>query len=208
MKVLVVAATELEIKPFLEENPAIDVLIAGVGVPATIYNLQKRIYSQKYDLIIQAGIAGTYLESFFESQKVVVVNSDLFADIGILEKYQFSTIFEIGFEDLNQAPFQNGILLNKNEIVESCGLDIVNAITVNTVTDDQLQNDRFFQKYQPVIESMEGAAFHYVCLQENVSFLQIRSISNMIGERNKSKWKMKEAIEGLNTILTKLVANL
>ena len=45
---------------------------------------------------------------------------------------------------------------------------------------------------------MEGAAFHYVCLQENIPFVQLRAISNFVGERDKSKWLMKEAIENLN----------
>ena len=52
---------------------------------------------------------------------------------------------------------------------------------------------------------MEGAALHYVCLQQSVPFLQIRSISNEVGERDKSKWRMKEAVENLNTELIKLI---
>ncbi len=52
---------------------------------------------------------------------------------------------------------------------------------------------------------MEGAAFHYVCLQEEVKFLQLRSISNAVGERDKKQWKMKEAIISLNIELDKLV---
>jgi futalosine hydrolase len=44
---------------------------------------------------------------------------------------------------------------------------------------------------------MEGAAFHYVCLMKQIPFIQIRSISNKVGERDKRKWKMKHAIERL-----------
>lgn len=54
---------------------------------------------------------------------------------------------------------------------------------------------------------MEGAALHYVCLIEKIPFMQIRSLSNFVGERDKSKWRMKEAITNLNkeleTLLTK-----
>ena len=52
--------------------------------------------------------------------------------------------------------------------------------------------------FDPVTESMEGAALHYVCMMENVPFLQIRSISNYIGERNKKKWDMMDSIFNLN----------
>jgi futalosine hydrolase len=45
---------------------------------------------------------------------------------------------------------------------------------------------------------MEGAAFHYVCLTEKVPFLQLRAVSNYVGERNKKNWNIKLAIENLN----------
>jgi len=52
---------------------------------------------------------------------------------------------------------------------------------------------------------MEGAAFHYVCLQQHIPFIQIRSISNIVGVRDKNKWKMKEAIESLNKKLIETI---
>ena len=52
---------------------------------------------------------------------------------------------------------------------------------------------------------MEGAAMHYVCLMEKIPFLQLRSISNYIGERNKRKWNMNESIINLNNELIKLI---
>ena len=82
------------------------------------------------------------------------------------------------------------------------------GITVNKITDDKIQIKRFLEKFGADIESMEGAAFHYVCLQEKINFLQLRSISNIAGERDKTKWKMKEAISNLNIELKKLVKNI
>jgi futalosine hydrolase len=55
---------------------------------------------------------------------------------------------------------------------------------------------------------MEGAAFHYVCLQQKINFLQLRGISNDVGQRDKSKWKLKESVENLNKELFKIMKNL
>jgi futalosine hydrolase len=55
---------------------------------------------------------------------------------------------------------------------------------------------------------MEGAALHYVCLLEKIPFLQVRSISNYIGERNKKKWNIKESINNLNKELIRLLESL
>ena len=68
---------------------------------------------------------------------------------------------------------------------------------------------RFYQEqFNPVIESMEGAALHYIGLQEKIPFLQLRSVSNYIAERNKKNWNMKEAVQSLNSELLKLLAAL
>ena len=55
------------------------------------------------------------------------------------------------------------------------------------------------------IESMEGAALHYVCLLQKVPFLQLRSISNKVGVRDKTKWKIKTAIDNLTMELNALL---
>jgi futalosine hydrolase len=41
---------------------------------------------------------------------------------------------------------------------------------------------------------------------ENIPFLQVRSLSNFVGERDKSKWQIKEAIENLNKELIPIIS--
>ena len=96
-------------------------------------------------------------------------------------------------------------MLNTHEYLRHSGLPAVKAITVNKLSDSELQKQQYIIAFDADIESMEGAALHYVCLQENIPFLQIRSVSNYIGERDKTKWKLKEAIENLNSELISLI---
>lgn len=207
MKLLVVAATEFEIAPFLKENNNTEILITGVGIPSTLFNLSKKEIAGKYDLIIQAGIAGVF-NHHFQISTVVLVSQDTFGDIGIEENKKFATLFENGFANANGFPYNNGWLLNTNPFLSSPGVPVAKAITVNMVTDNRERRDMMEEKFNPDVESMEGAAFHYVCLQERVNFLQLRSISNHVGERDKTKWEMKKAITNLNIELKKLVKNL
>ncbi len=205
MKLLVVAATEFEIIPFSLQNKTADILITGVGSPACIYALTRRLQQTSYDFVIQAGIAGTFKNSFSLGE-TFFVQTDTFADLGIYENESFFTLFEKNFMDANAVPYKNGWL--ENAIENSFNLTSAKSITVNTVTDNFLQSSMFSKKYDPDVESMEGAAFHYVCIQENVPFLQIRSISNFVGERIKTNWKMKESIENLNQHLQRIVEQL
>jgi futalosine hydrolase len=81
----------------------------------------------------------------------------------------------------------------------------VKGISVNQITSSKEMIAFYKNKFNPVTESMEGAALHYVCIIEKTPFLQVRSISNYIGERNKKKWNMNESIINLNTELIKLI---
>jgi futalosine hydrolase len=207
MKILVVAATSFEISHFTAPNSNISVLITGVGIPASMYQLQKNISSNNYDLVIQAGIAGAFTNEF-ELGETVFVEQDTFGDIGIEENKIFTPIFETDLFDRNSFPFENGWLINKNEILQQSNLELVKAITINKVNDNLLLKEQLINIFNSEIESMEGAALHYVCLQEKIPFIQIRSISNYVGERDKTKWKMNEAIENLNEELMKLIKEL
>ena len=207
MNILIVAATQFEVKPILEEKKSIDILITGVGIAPVIFYLTKKIFENKYDFIIQAGIAGSFTDRFDLGQ-TVIVKEDTFADVGIEENGKFQTLFETGFTDKNEFPYTNGWLINKNSLFQKNDLRVAKGITVNKVTESGLQNKLNKEKFFADIESMEGAAFHYVCLQKEINFLQLRSISNRVGERNKSKWKIKEAVENLNKELIKIIDNL
>jgi futalosine hydrolase len=205
MNILVVAATSAEIQAFLQADIGVDTLITGVGAPACMYSLTVALLKKKYDIVIQAGIAGTFKTSF-ELGKTYFVSSDVFADLAIIEAGQLHTLFDKQFADANLFPFQKGLLVNLSQ--QNFGLNTAKAITVNTVADDLTFTNLFKQKFDADIESMEGAALHYVCLQQKVPFIQLRSISNFVGERVKTNWKTQEAIQHLNSTLFTVVQQL
>lgn len=207
MNVLIVAATEFEIKPFLKEIVSSDVLITGIGIPACIFHLTKKLSEKKYDTVIQAGIAGTFNDRFKLSE-VVMVKEDTFADLGVEENRKFYSLFDRGFIGENDFPFIKGWLKNQHEILQKINLPLAKGITVNKISDDAVRNKMMQRKYSADVESMEGAAFHYVCLQQKVNFLQLRSMSNYVGERDKLKWELKNAIENLDKQLLKIIEKL
>lgn len=204
MQILVIAATKLEIAPFITDNKQAEILITGLGVPATLYQLQKKLQQHTTSIVIQAGIAGAFTKDF-QLGDTVLVKQDTFADIGMEEKNSFTSVFNAGLADENQFPFSKGWLINQSDIFSRSHLPSVKAITLNKVSDSLLQKQQAVDNFAPQTESMEGAALHYVCLQEGIAFIQIRSISNLVGERDKSKWKVKEAIISLNKELTELI---
>ena len=53
------------------------------------------------------------------------------------------------------------------------------------------------ERFRPEVESMEGAAFMSACLISNVTFAQVRAVSNLVERRNRGAWRVAEAIERL-----------
>jgi futalosine hydrolase len=207
MQILLVAATAFEIAPFLSAKPAADFLVTGLGTAEAVYHITKRLQQIDYDLVIQAGIAGSFTASL-PLGEVVMVKEDNFADLGISEKDHFYTVFEKGFSEPGRFPFSNGWLVNNDRVLNRFSFNKVRAVTVNTVSDNEDQRLQLISKFDPQVETMEGAALHYTCLQEGVPFLQLRTISNYVGERDKTRWKMEEAIEHLNEALVMIYAEL
>lgn len=214
MKILVAAATPIEISPFLKqlrEDPLIfsntDVLITGIGLTATTYTLSKQFQIYKPDLVIQAGVGGCF-DKTKPLGTVVAVKQETIADQSVIEINQLKTLFDLKLIPHNQFPYRNGWLINKNELLKNIKLQKVKGISVNEITTSKKKMMFYENHFSPVVESMEGAALHYTCLMENIPFIQIRAMSNYIAERNKKKWNMKESVDNLNKELVKTLKNI
>ena len=208
MRQLIVAATSLEIAPFLEyleqlssaKRNEINILITGIGGVATALQLGKHLSSTDYDRVINVGIAGAYDQSLQLGQVVEIVE-DQFGDLGAEDRDgTFIDAFELGIQE-NKHPFVNQKLTNLSPL-SIPEITLVKGITVNKVTGTEATKKEIAQKFAPQTESMESAAFFYSCISFNVPFAAIRSISNYVEPRNRANWKMKLAISNLNKTLS------
>ncbi len=214
MNCLLIAATAAEIAPFLEyyrrrdAQPSgilqLDILISGIGLTATTWALTRQLYLKRPDLVIQAGIGGCF-DHDIPLGSVVAVKQEAIADLGVIEKNKLRTLFDLKLLSQNQFPFSNRWLVNKTEILKKVKLKKVRGITINEITTSRQKIKLYKDLFDPAVESMEGAALHYVCLMEKIPFLQLRGISNYIGERNKKNWQMKESVGNLNRELIRLL---
>lgn len=225
MKVLIVTATKIESDKLIghynlttknevfyrnKEKPETpDLLITGIGIVPTIYHLTKKLQKKSYDIIINAGIAGAFTKKILTGQVVCPVSEE-FVDIGIETSNGFKTLFECNLMATNQFPFVDGKLLHNNgniqKLIKQLQIQFVRAVTVNKTTGNESDVCFLRENFQAEIETMEGAAFFYTCLAEKVPFLQIRSISNYIGIRDKDQWNIPLAVKALYNKLIPLIS--
>ncbi len=211
MHILLVSATAREL---LQTSEWIHVnanrtepLVTGVGQLQTAFHLLKKIYTHRPAFIIQAGVGGSSNPG--DIGKLFSIYSERLADLGVDEQKHFKSIFDLGLGEPDVFPFRNGTLINPYaRLIEWSDFTLREGITVNEISTDPSRVDPLKQRTRPVVESMEGGALHYVCLMEKIPFLQIRAVSNLLGERDKTRWKLEEAIVQLNDALIVLLQKL
>jgi futalosine hydrolase len=203
MRILLAAATPFEIKTTLDGLSTDNVthVITGIGLLAAAWSLQTAIRKANPELVIQAGIGGCF-DNSLPLGTTVLIGEESIADLGVEEHGQFKTLFDMKLLDAGDPPYTYSRLVNPyiGKLLLP-GFPVCTGVSVNEVTTRPERISYLIQHYRPVVESMEGAALHYVCLQEGIPFLQIRSLSNYIGERDKRLWQMGTAIGSLNTAL-------
>ncbi len=210
MKLLLVAATLPEIQPLLYSysidsksdakvigKHSVRVLITGAGMVPTAFSLGRHLAKQSYDLAINLGIAGSF-DFDLNLGDICLVTEDTFAELGAEDGEDFLSFDNLGLGITSQSHrphpgFATGQLRE------------VSAITVNKVHGHELSIAKAIARFNPQIESMEGAAFFYACNQSEVPCIQIRTISNYVERRNREKWDIGLAIKNLNDTIINLL---
>lgn len=177
----------------------ITLLTAGVGLMSTAWSMSQWISANdRPDLAINACIAGSF-NCDSPVGDVVMPVSDCFADSGIEDGESFLTLHEAGIAGKDDFPFVNGFINADSRYTEAIKriLKPVRAITVNTATGSDSTRDKLVSKYDPDIETMEGAAFFYICARNKIPFIAARAVSNMVERRNRKNWNIPLAVGNL-----------
>jgi len=213
-KLLLVSATTPEIEPVLNflgdfktdkvnrfklGGLQVDVLITGVGMVQTAFELGKKV-NQEFDFVIHAGVAGSFHK--FSNGEVVIVARDRFSEFGAEDDKVFLSIdhLELGMQEVEiEQP------LNLN-----CFKDLprVKGITVNTVHGNKTSIAKAVKRYDPDIETMESASFLLAASEFGWMAAEVRGISNQVEKRNKGAWELKLAIKNLSAVLIAAIKEL
>lgn len=206
VSLLLVAATELELRPFRDlafpSTVQVDFLVSGIGLLASSCKITEILANAHYDLVLQLGIAGTFELAKYPLGSLVIVGRDCEAQLGVWQNGEFWDIFRLELAE-SRFPFRDGYLENPYISQIPKLLPVVNGISVSTISTEPSLIEYYCQRYKAEIESMEGASLHYVCLMRGIRFFQLRGISNVVGDRNKQNWQTTETLNKIAEFLTK-----
>ena len=223
MRILVVTATDGEVAPLVASLTradgrtgrlksytrgahSVDILTTGVGVVATATWCSGVFARERYDLVLNAGVCGSFRPAL-PPGSVIHVTADRLADLGAEDGDAFLSVHDLQLLGEDDFPFSRGMLLNSAP-PPNAGLELLSvgdAITVSTAHGNEKTIARAVERYNPHVESMEGAAFMYACLVHGVPFAQIRAVSNIVERRNRAAWKLDEALEVLSVTIQTII---
>jgi futalosine hydrolase len=225
VRILVVTATDPEIAPvvtactavrgtspdprvrrFTRGPHAIDVLTTGVGMVATAVWCARVLATGSYGLALNAGVCGSF-DTSLGPGAVVHVTEDCLAELGVEDGDAFLSLQEVGLPGADDAPFRGGRLRNESPPANAAlrALPAARGITVNTVHGHEPSIARARARFDPQVESMEGAAFMYASLVNGTPFAQVRAVSNMVERRNRAAWKIGEAVHNLGGTVLRIL---
>ncbi|MEI7597308.1 MAG: hypothetical protein WCK02_16280 [Bacteroidota bacterium] len=225
MRILLVSATKDEIDPIARQYGTdlraskdrffsirqgtfiLDILISGIGSAQTTFHLTNTVNKEKYDVVLNVGIAGSFAQKLTMGE-IVNVKEEEFADFGTRSQGTFKNATESGFIGQMEFPFIANKITNKTPWGQGFPqLKQVRGITVETIIDNFQEIDARAKKYSPDIETMEGAAFFYVMSHQSIPYYQIRSISNIVGS-NKMQWNIPLAKDNLCRFMLRFIDGL
>ena len=174
------------------------VAVLGVGSLEFSANLSAVLLDfQKKEIpvssVIALGICGAYPQSGIQVGEVVRIFSETVGDLGFNEADE-------SFVPWSNAPTYTGDEALLDRFPGLAKLPAVRGLTVNCCTGSYNMAEQRVNNFACQVESMEGAAALAICKAFQVPVLEIRAVSNIASTRDKSAWRITEALEKLREL--------
>jgi futalosine hydrolase len=192
VRLLLCVATQLEAEALsaqLGESDRTRIIQTGVGAVNAAHAATVAILERRPDAIVCCGIGGAYPSSGLQIADVVSAAVEIYGDLGAQSAEGFLDMKALGFPVVAGAvPLFNELPLQIFPSVRK-----VRFVTVSTCTGSDLVAREIEARTGGAVENMEGAAIAHVAHLHGVPVGELRAISNIVTNRDKSSWRIREA---------------
>jgi futalosine hydrolase len=208
-KILIVTSVSAEKEAILsgiKGNNRFDVIAAGVGTAAAAARTARALAAAEYCMVVNAGIGGGF-PGQAEVGSIVVANKIIAADLGAQTTEGFNNLEKLGFgstcfqvEDELTSPLTDR-LRSAGVVVQTGPI-----LTVSTVTGTQMTAIELAERIPgAAAEAMEGFGAATAARDQGLPIIEIRAISNLVGPRDRTSWRIEEALNALKMASSVLV---
>lgn len=199
LRTLVVTSVEAEQEAVLRglggDAARFRVLAAGVGPAAAAAGTAAALMSGEYGLVINAGVAGGFAGQA-EVGSLVVASEIVAADLGAESPERFISVDELGLGEARIAVDRlRSARLAKALLAAGLPVRSGPVLTVSTATGTaETAVQRAARVPGAAAEGMEGYGVAVAARLLGIPVLEIRAISNRVGRRDRSAWRIPEAL--------------
>lgn len=172
-------------------------MTSGIGMANAAHAATVLIRDFSPCFILLFGIGGAYPGSGLKPGDVAVAEREIYADTGVITAEGFKGINETGWPLLRKGHkrYFNEYPLNRALLKKAGGIKSGVFLTVAQSTGTLKRAKELGEKYNALCENMEGAAVAQICALYGVPMVEFRGISNMVEDRDKTKWNITSASE-------------
>lgn len=183
-------------------------LECGIGKVNTAATLAAFAQEHRFARVLLFGIAGAYPDSGLALGACALAEREIQADLGVRE----GGMKGLGFPSLRveSEQYHNRFPLDKAftaELKEKLGLPGKVFLTRDLVSENPTEARQLARKWEADLENMEGAAFAQTCLWLGLAGAELRAVSNLAGVRDKAQWRIRQAVEGLERHILRIIGS-
>ncbi len=198
MSVLLIVATPQEAEFF--GNLGARVVVSGIGSVNAALSTYAAVLEHRPTLILNVGIGGSYPQSTLKMGETACSSAFIYAGLGAQDGAEFLDLERLGFpihstssqqRTFNRIPAWEGARAWSGQLGIRCG----EFLTLETVTGNLETSSKLEQRFpDALIEGMEGAGVAHAALRLGVPALEVRGVSNLVGLRDRSSWRIRDAL--------------
>jgi futalosine hydrolase len=199
--ILVVCALESELRHFRRRDN-VELLFCGVGPVEAAVLTARALATSKYAAVVNAGIAGAF-PGRARVGDALLVATEWLAELGLEGGGEFT--LPDGASFIERADADAALL----ERCAGLPFPVGSGITVAAVTATRATGERLALRYGADVESMEGFSVLRAAAQSGIPALEVRGISNYVGDRAQSAWDFsagaRAAAGALEAVLDRII---
>lgn len=192
MSLLICIATELEgglLQERLGSRDDVVIVTTGVGPVNAAHGATLAIAKQRPEAIVVCGVGGAYPDAGLTIGNVTCAESECYGDLGASSPGGFLDMRALGFPMIaGPPPIYNDLPMQLFPLDRR-----VRFVTVNTCTGTEAAARELEARTGGAVENMEGAAVAHVACLHGIPVGEVRGISNLVTNRDRAAWRLREA---------------
>lgn len=188
------------------------VIPGGMGKTNAAQSLTAVLEQHSAAGIVGFGVGGAYVGAGPEPGEIAVATAQYYGDEGVATPDGWLSCEGIGIPLLegeaaryfNRFPVDDAGVLKVMEVLPNAMAGPF--VTVSTCSGTTERGAELAARFAAICETMEGAAFAHVAALYGIPYQEVRGISNLVEDRDRSRWRLAEAAEAASGAVVSVLA--